>query len=652
MNRLTTRSLTIVSIVTFLTAFSCNEPRLDGTIFETVTATASAENLTKTSLVEENLEAGIVTLAWESTDRIGTFGAETVNSPFDVTSVSKTSVTFKGQQVRDDQLTAAYYPYSEEADQLNAVPVTIQETFTYSGARSISRSAIRATNSVILDGDYRFSFKLLTSYIKLNLDLSGIPGLYPDEEIQNYVLINESGHAFAGKYSLDLESLELSAVEAASQMKVLLASGAKASQGAISHVLSVAPAFRLGDQVGIRVETTRHTLYAHFECQSDFAAGCSYSFNLRFADATAEKNGYALKSTEVTYSNLPELSEMSLDQKIGQMFFVTPEALLGTSSSVTASSSTMTSRFASYPVGGVCLFAANIQNPTQLIALNKAFHNLPIYPIVTVDEEGGRVARIGKNSAFSVPTYTSMLAVGQSGNPSDARDAGINIGTYLYRYGFDLDFAPVADVFTNPANTVIGDRAFSTDASVAAAMVPAFLGGLQSACVEGCLKHFPGHGDTKSDSHSGFAEAPKTWAQMLACEMLPFKAAIAQGAQMIMAAHVTATNVTVNDVPASVSSELLTGKLRGELGYQGIIITDSMAMGAITSLYNSEQAAVNAVKAGADIILMPQNLATAFNGLKNAVTNGTISEARINESVSRILEMKRNILRQRGQLAE
>ena len=210
-------------------------------------------------------------------------------------------------------------------------------------------------------------------------------------------------------------------------------------------------------------------------------------------------------------------------------------------------------------------------------------------------------------------------------------------------YGFDIDFAPVADVNTNPDNIIIGPRAFSDDPQVAAPMITNYLQGLEDAGVIGCIKHFPGHGDTKTDTHFGYASTQKTWAEMMDCEMVTFKAGIKWGCQLIMTAHIGAPNVTGSDIPSTMSSVILQDKLRGELGYQNIIITDGMEMGAITQQFSSAEAAVKSIQAGVDIVLGPKNLVEAFDAVINAVNKGTISEERINQSVRRILKLRHDL---------
>ena len=345
-----------------------------------------------------------------------------------------------------------------------------------------------------------------------------------------------------------------------------------------------------------------------------------------------------------------QLAKMTLREKVGQMFYVRMETLDTTihwntyadlqENPILEVNQTMRDVNERYPVGGLILYAWNIENETQLSKLISQIRSLNGQPLLCIDEEGGRVARIANNPNFDVKKYESMSAIGATGDPNNAYECGNTIGTYLHRYGFDIDFAPVADVNTNPENVIIGPRAFSDDPAVAAPMVTHYLQGLKDAGVTGCIKHFPGHGDTKADTHFGYASTQKTWAEMLDCEMVTFKAGIQWGCQLIMTAHIGAPNVTGSDVPSTMSPIILQDKLRGELGYQNIIITDGMEMGSITQQYTSAEAAVGSIQAGVDIVLGPKNLAEAFDAVMAAVDNGTISEERINQSVRRILKLK------------
>lgn len=346
-----------------------------------------------------------------------------------------------------------------------------------------------------------------------------------------------------------------------------------------------------------------------------------------------------------------QLKNMTLKEKIGQMFYVRLESLDTTIHWKTYAdlqenpmhdlNKTIRDVNAKYPIGGLILYAWNIKDKPQLAKLISDIRALNGKPLLCIDEEGGRIARIAKNENFDVEVIGPMADIGKTGDPKNAYHAGNVIGTYLTKYGFDIDFAPVADVNTNPDNIIIGDRAFSDKPEVAAPMVVSYLQGLKNAGVTGCVKHFPGHGDTKTDTHFGYASTQKTWAEMLQCEMVTFKAGIDWGCQLIMTAHIGTPNVTGSDVPATMSSVILQDKLRGELGYQNIIITDGMEMGAITTQYTSEEAAVNSIKAGVDIVLGPKNFVPAFEAVLKAVEEGTITEERINQSVRRILKMKK-----------
>ena len=345
-----------------------------------------------------------------------------------------------------------------------------------------------------------------------------------------------------------------------------------------------------------------------------------------------------------------QLQQMTLREKVGQLFYIRLESLDPSiewttyddlaSIKVLEVTENMKHVNENYPVGGIILYAWNIEDEAQLARIIPQVRALNGNPLLCIDEEGGRVSRIANNPNFNVKKYESMASIGATGDPQNAYECGNTIGTYLSRYGFDIDFAPVADVNTNPENVVIGPRAFSDDPTVAAPMVVNYLQGLKDAGITGCIKHFPGHGDTKADTHYGYASTQKTWDEMLNCEMVTFKAGIQWGCQLIMTAHIGAPNVTGSDVPSTMSPIILQDKLRGELGYQNIIITDAMEMGAITQQYTSAEAAVGSLKAGVDIVLGPRYFTEAFDAVMAAVNNGTISEERINQSVRRILKLK------------
>lgn len=344
------------------------------------------------------------------------------------------------------------------------------------------------------------------------------------------------------------------------------------------------------------------------------------------------------------------LANMSLREKVGQLFIVRPDSLDFSQTQaqindengegVTEWNDELRAAQAQYPVGGFALFRKNITDPEQLTAFNAALAaGADTPPLLAVDEEGGLVARLANHPAFVTPQFESAAAIGEQG--SDAVfEMSAQIGAYIQQYGFNLDFAPVADVNSNPDNVVIGTRAFSDDAATVAQRVSAAVDGFHSAGMLCTIKHFPGHGDTAEDSHEGSATANKTWEEMLAVEIPPFTAGIAAGADCVMVAHINTPNATDDGLPATLSHTMLTDRLRGELGFEGVIITDSMAMQAITEEYEPLDACKMALQAGADVLLMPTDFAATFDGLVAAVEAGEISEARLDESVARILKLK------------
>ncbi|WP_295052469.1 beta-N-acetylhexosaminidase [uncultured Fibrobacter sp.] len=344
------------------------------------------------------------------------------------------------------------------------------------------------------------------------------------------------------------------------------------------------------------------------------------------------------------------IQKMTIREKVGQMFFVRPEALDTTihwneyaelpDYKLEQVNKTMLAVNKDYPIGGMILYAHNIVDETQLKKFIEEIRELNGSPLLAIDEEGGRVARIANNENFDVPKYESMAAIAESDDPEEAYKAAFTIGSYVKKYGFDIDYAPVADVNTNPDNIVIGPRAFSDDPETAAKFVVSYLNGLESAGVIGTLKHFPGHGDVSTDTHYGYASTDKTWDEMLKCEMIPFKAGIKAGAQMIMTAHIAAPNVSGDDLPATLSSVILQDKLRGELGFDGVIVTDAMDMGAITKQFSNAEAAIKSIQAGVDVVLCSREFTQVFDAVVKAVEKGEIKESRIDESVKRILKLK------------
>lgn len=388
-----------------------------------------------------------------------------------------------------------------------------------------------------------------------------------------------------------------------------------------------------------------------------FLSACKTQATAQTAAATPAPQVEAVEESTSGDAVEELMRQMTLRQKVGQLFMVRPDALDLTleqetiddekAGGVTYLSDAMRQTLEEYPVGGICQFGKNITDPQQITTFNASLQEASAVPLlIAVDEEGGSVARLANHPGFELPQYESTAAVGATGNPENARQMGCTIGSYLKSYGFTMDFAPVADVWTNPGNTVIGTRAFSQDASMAAAMADSMARGLREAGILPTFKHFPGHGNTAEDSHSGLAYTYRTKEEMTQCEFLPFLSSSGGGSEegfrAVMVGHIAAPELGTGETPASLSWQMVTKLLREELleNEDVLVITDSLAMGAITEQYTPGQAAVEAVLAGNDMILMPDGLAEAFEAVLAAVEDGTISEERLDESVARILRFK------------
>lgn len=342
------------------------------------------------------------------------------------------------------------------------------------------------------------------------------------------------------------------------------------------------------------------------------------------------------------------LNTMTLREKVGQLFIIRPDALdlslpqslvdNSLEGGVTALSDGMRETLSQYPVGGFVHFQKNIVNPDQISSFNQALSGaMEIPPFIAVDEEGGLVARLADNPNFGLPRFDSAAAVGSRGMEA-AQEMGSIIGGYLKEYGFHMDFAPVADVNTNPDNPVIGSRSFSSDPQEAALCVRSAADGLRMNGIIPVFKHFPGHGDTAQDSHQQIAVSQKTPQQLQDCEWIPFRQA--ESRECIMIGHIALPELTGDMTPATFSPMIVSGCLREELGFEGLIITDSLSMGAVIENYSPGEAAVKAFQAGCDILLMPASLTEAFDAMVRAVDEGVISEEALDLAVLRILRFK------------
>lgn len=343
------------------------------------------------------------------------------------------------------------------------------------------------------------------------------------------------------------------------------------------------------------------------------------------------------------------LSSMSTEEKVAQLFFVTPEALTGTSR-VTAAGDATKQALKDCPVGGIIYFPENIVSPEQLsgmlqktYAYSKEVEKLPV--LLGTDEEGGEVARIADNSSFSVTKFPDMKEIGAGKDPAKAYEVGDTIGKYLLQYGFNLDFAPDADVLTNPDNKVIGVRSFGSDPAVVTEMSAQVAKGLKDNGIIPVYKHFPDHGATEGDTHKGFASVNKTLDELMQAELVPFQKAVDGKEPCIMVSHISLPAIAEDSTPASISPKIVNDILRKKMGYDGMVITDAMNMGAISENYSAGNAAVKAVQAGVDMVLMPSDFKSAYAGVLDAVKSGTITEERLNESVLRIILMKEKYLK-------
>lgn len=328
------------------------------------------------------------------------------------------------------------------------------------------------------------------------------------------------------------------------------------------------------------------------------------------------------------------LKNMTLEEKIGQM-------VIASFNGTTLGSDAKT-LIRDYHIGGFALFKYNIQSESQLKALisdlNEFNKSSNIDLFLAVDEEGGRVSRIPS----TIKKGPTALSLGQTNDPVLVMREAIRNGNNLSELGFNLNFAPSSDIFSNPQNTVIGDRAFGKDPQTAAIYSNAYYCGLNQAGIMASSKHFPGHGDTLIDSHYGLPTVTKTLDELREFELIPFNLLIQNNVDMIMMSHILLENIDPIN-PASLSYEIVTKLLREEMGYEGVIITDDMTMKAISDMYSPGESAVKAILAGCDIILSTHNLSSQIQvveALKKAVENNVISLDRIDQSVRRILELK------------
>ncbi|MEU6713092.1 beta-N-acetylhexosaminidase [Nonomuraea sp. NPDC046802] len=338
------------------------------------------------------------------------------------------------------------------------------------------------------------------------------------------------------------------------------------------------------------------------------------------------------------------LAKMSLEEKVGQLFM---PVLYGASAHTTSGENqarygaqTPAKVIAKYHLGGVILFPHNVKSTGQVVGLTngmqRAAGKVPM--LIATDQENGLVSRM---SAL-MTDFPGASEIGATKDLTLSREVARATGTELRALGVNLDFAPVADVNIDPRNPVIGKRAFGDDPARVAKMVAAAVKGFKDAKIAATAKHFPGHGDTSVDSHTGLPVIKHTRAQWERIDAPPFKAAIEAGVDAVMSAHIVFPKLDSSGDPATLSKAILTGLLRKKLGFDGVISTDALNMEGVRKKYNDGEIAVRAVLAGADLLLMPNDLPKAHHAVLAAVKSGRISKQRLDESVTRLLTLKQS----------
>ncbi|MFE9096255.1 glycoside hydrolase family 3 protein [Streptomyces sp. NPDC007264] len=346
------------------------------------------------------------------------------------------------------------------------------------------------------------------------------------------------------------------------------------------------------------------------------------------------------------------IARMTLEEKVGQLFVMRVYGHSATDpdqADIDANLKeigvrTAAELIAKYRVGGIIYFtwAHNTRDPHQIADLSNGIQKasldqprgLPV--LIATDQEHGIVARVGRPATL----FPGAMALGAGGSRSDARTLGRIAGAELRALGIRQDYAPDADVNVNPANPVIGVRSFGADPDAVAGLVAAEVSGYQRSGVAATAKHFPGHGDTAVDSHFGFpviTHSRELWEKL---DAVPFRAAIRAGIDSIMTAHIMVPALDDSGDPATLSRPILTGILREELGYDGVVVTDSLGMEGVRQKYGDDRVPVLALRAGADQLLNPPSLDVAWNAVLKAVHDGELTEARLDESLLRVLRLK------------
>jgi beta-N-acetylhexosaminidase len=331
------------------------------------------------------------------------------------------------------------------------------------------------------------------------------------------------------------------------------------------------------------------------------------------------------------------IEEMPIEDKVAGLFIVTPESITNVNTALKAGEGTQKA-LAENAVGGIIYQSKNIQSSDQIkemIDNTKLYSSYPLF--IAVQEEGGDTVSVA--TAGIGTKVDSAAQIAETGDASNAYQAGTTIGTYLSELGFNLDFAPVADL-NNVDKSVIGNRSYGSDAESVSEYVISMIQGLKENNVTACVGHFPGIGSSTQDTSSGLASTDRSEEEFRANEFEVFKAAIDAGTDMIMVSNMSAPSLSGESIPCTMSSAVVTDILRDELGFKGVIISEAMNNKAVSDYYGADEAAVLALRAGCDMILMPEDYTKAYEGVLNAVQEGTISEERVNDSLRRIYRIK------------
>lgn len=331
------------------------------------------------------------------------------------------------------------------------------------------------------------------------------------------------------------------------------------------------------------------------------------------------------------------LLEMSLEEKVYQLFITSPDALTGVYG-LEWPDETLADLLSNMPVGGMILYEANVYTADQVTALLDGMQQAAKLPMLLgIAAEGGYDN--GLHQFGIAEEYEFFSSYGETGDRAAVRAMGVELGRDMKTVGFNLNFAPVADVLVED-NIELLYRSAGSDPAVAAELVSAMTEGLHESGMLACMKHFPGLASSTANTSYGAASADRTLDALRQTELVPFRAGIEAGVDMVLVSHLSLPEITGDDTPASLAPAIVTELLRQELGFEGVVVTDSMKKSAITYFYRSSEAAIAALQAGCDMILEPVDLVGAVDAVLLAIEDGELTEARIDESVLRILRMK------------